>query len=365
MKEYKNNKIEVIAGSSVVNDNILAVEILKSEAFKAINIVEYLSKLQDESGHDFKKLIELTSSSPFFMEGDRHSEIKKIFARVLGKNSINFWQIKFEQQVEFITRNFKQFAEPDLVNYCFEIAKVLLRPLIFGTAIDLPNDFERRLYKFQKIAEPLLSIRELVVLENEIEYLLDAVKSGLNKSTECLPNSLLNYLNEDSTTELSYDEKIMLLIIIYGAKTPMIQTLANTFLDIMVTHSQRYFTDGVFDETYFLKQLDQQLKNSASLLHIHRVAVKDFTYGDFKAKKGDFALIRIANNAEYKCNRHKDLSFGFKTHFCSGALISRSIISIAIPSFFKIYPNTTVNTWEYDPHIHTARALTKLKVNIE
>lgn len=365
MQSCKNNKIEMLAGLSVINDNALAVQILKSDAFSVINIVDHLTKLQAESDNSFKNLIKFTANSPFFIEGDKHGEIKKIFAHVLGKSSINVWQSQFEHKVESVTLNFKQPGETDIVSYCFDLAKELLRPVIFGTESELPDDFEKRLYHFQKLAEPLLSMRQLVKLENEIDYFLSSVKNCLNSSAECLPNSLLHYLNADSTADLSYDDKLMLLIIIYGAKTPLIQTLANTFLDILVDNREHYFSGGVFNEEYFLTQLDQLLLKSASLLHIHRVAVKDFTYGDFKVKEGDFALIQIKDSSESQCRHYKNLSFGFRTHYCSGAIMSRAIIAMVVPKFFKIYPNTTVQAWEYDPSIHTAKALTTLKVNIE
>ncbi len=355
----------MLTGLSVINDNLLAVQILKSDAFSVINIVDYLNKLQLGSGLSFEKLIRFTSNSPFFIEGDKHSELKKIFAHALGKSSINSWHTRFEQKIQSVTLDFKQLAEPDIVSYCFDIAKNLLRPVIFGTETALPDDFEKRLYHFQKIAEPLLPIRQLVKLEDEIEYLLSCIQTCLDNSAECIPNSLLYYLNLKSTDELSYDDKIMLLMIVYGAKTPLIQTLANIFLDILVDNREQYFSSGVFNKEYFLTQIDKILHRSASLLHIHRVAVKDFTYRDFKLKKGDFALIQIGDNSETRCSHSKNLSFGLKTHYCSGALMSRAIIAMVVPAFFKNCPNVTAKAWEYDRSIHTAKALNTLKVNIE
>jgi cytochrome P450 len=95
------------------------------------------------------------------------------------------------------------------------------------------------------------------------------------------------------------------------------------------------------------------------------VAIKDFTYGDFKVKEGGVALIQIKDNPESQCIHYKNLSFGFRTHYCSGALMSRAIIAIVVPAFFRIYPNATVQAWKYDSSIHTATALTTLKVNIK
>ena len=365
MDLFNKNKIEMLSGVTVINDNALAVQILKSDAFSVINIVDYLRKLESGSGLNFKKLIEFTSNSPFFIEGDKHSNIKKLFSNALGKTNINIWQPSFEDKIEVLTRDFKHHAQTDLMNYCFDISKTLLRPIIFGTETEVPDDFEKRLYNFQKIAEPLLPIRQLVKLEGEIEYLLSCIKNCLDHSTECIPHSLRYYLNDEATADLSDDDKIMLLMIVYGAKTPLIQTLANIFLDILVNHKTDFFNSGVFNEQYFHTQIDEILDKAASLLHIHRVAVKDFSCHDINIKEGDVVLIRIGSSAENQCPHHKNLSFGLRTHYCSGAMMSKTIICGVVPAFFKVYPHVMAQTWEYDSSIHTARALITLKVILE
>lgn len=359
------NKLEMVKGMSVVNNYELASEILKSDAFNVVNIVDYLEKLQLHSGMSFAGLINFTYHSPFFIEGDRHTELKKIFSNALGNASINFWHSHFEREVSILTKEFEFSCDTDLMNYCFDIAKKLIRPIIFGTATGLPDDFEARLYSFQKIAEPLLPLRQLVKLENELNYLTSCIAACLEHSASYPTNSLLHYLNCQYKTELSPDDIIMLLFIVYGAKTPLIQTLGNIFLELLTVKREHYFSEGSFNHDYFISQIDELIHSSASLLHIHRVAIKHFKWRDFEVSPGDLVLIQTGSSNISDCSHHRSLSFGSKAHYCSGALMSKSIISMVVPAFFKQYPNVTVQNWENDLTIHTAKALVKLRVNIK
>ena len=73
-------KLEMIDGLSIVTDNNVAVEILKSDAFSVVNIVDHLKRLQENTGVSLENLIKFASYSPFFNEGDKHQELKKIFS---------------------------------------------------------------------------------------------------------------------------------------------------------------------------------------------------------------------------------------------------------------------------------------------
>ena len=350
-----SSKLENIPGLLLVCDNALSIDILKSDAFSVVSLVGYLSKLQLSSGMNFERLMRFISYSPFFLEGEQHQRTKKIFSNVLGKPNINCWQNSFKNKIEDVTKEFEFSSESDLVNYCFDIAKSLLRPMFFGFDAALPDDFEIRLYKFQKLVEPLLPIRQLLQLQEELNYLVSCVDDCMKKASKSNANSLLSSLSSQATiNELSYEAKLMLLLMIYGAKTPLIQTLGNVFLEILVNNKEKYFSDA----------LDEIINKSASLLHIHRVAIKDFSRGDLLIKAGSFVLIEIAPQSTNGCGALKSLSFGMGTHYCPGALISKSIISMVVPAFFKAYPFVTASEWEFDSTIQTAKSLTTLKVKI-
>tara|TARA_R110002167_G_scaffold14879_25_gene59976 strand:+ start:1255 stop:2343 length:1089 start_codon:yes stop_codon:yes gene_type:complete len=356
-------KFDEIPGLLFVSDNALSIEILKSDAFSVVSLVGYLSKLQVSSGIDFERLIKFISFSPFFIEGEQHQRTKKIFSNMLGKPQINCWQANFEKKIEQVTKEFECTNDSDLVNYCFDIAKNLLRPMLFGFEATLPDDFEIRLYKLQKLVEPLLSIRQLLKLQDELNYLLSCLENCLQNDAESNVDSLFTDLSSETTTnEFSYEDKLMLLLMIYGAKTPLIQTMSNIFLEILVINKEKYFSAGIFDDAYFRKELDKIIHKSAALLHIHRVANKDFRCGDIFIKSGSFVLLDIADQPANSCGAFKSLSFGMGMHYCSGAVISKAIIAMVVPTFFKIYPHATASAWEFDSTIHTAKSLTTLKV---
>jgi cytochrome P450 len=359
-----SDKLKKMSGVSVVSDHALAVEILQSDAFNVVNLGDYLLRLQQNSEMNFELLIKFVSYSPFFIEGDRHLKLKKILSAVFGKSNLVRWQATFENEIESVTNKLEFSSEIDLVNYCFDVLKTLFRPMI-GLGTILPDDFEPRLYRFQKLVEPLLSIRQLMMLQDELSYLISCLKNSLDKSREPIPNSLLLYLQSEADSEFSYEDKLMLLLVAYGAKTPLIQTLGNVFLDILVDNRERYFNGEVFDEEYFIKDLDEVIHRTASLLYIHRIATRDFQCANFVVKQGAFVLIEIGSafvdSSASGCGFHKSLGFGSGAHYCSGALTSKLIISMVIPTFFKMYPHATAKSWEYDSSIQTAKSLKTLK----
>ncbi len=362
-----SDKLSKLNSVLVISDHTLAVKVLTSDAFSVINLPEYLLKLEQISDKDFGLLIKLLSHSPFFIEGDSHHRHKKIFTDVFGKTNLTHWLSTFENEIEFATNALDSSSDVDLVDYCFDVLKTLFKPMI-GCNVILPDDFEQRLYRFQKVIEPLLSVRELLKQQSELEYLLSSLKHALETPNNYSQNSLLSYLETD--IEFSYEDKLMLLLVAYGAKSPLIQTLGNVFLDVLVENRKKYFNNDMFNEELFIKDLDDIIYRSASLLHIYRVATKDFRHENFIVKQGSYVLIRIGNNVSYNSPNdgnalQKGLEFGLGNHYCSGALISRNIISMIVPLFFKKHQSVIVKKWEFDTSIQTAKSLKTLKLNIK
>ena len=360
---YEHSKLELISGAIVVKEAPLAAEILKSDAFNVIDFKKYLVSLEEKTGNSFANLKSFISTSPFFTEGTKHQCLKKLISLVFSKSNIDQWQHKFEDEIQHLNDNLSGHSEIDLVEYSFEISKKLLRPMILGIETGLPDDFEIRLYDFQKLVEPLLSVRRLVKLEEELIYLYASLDKALTQATQIPSNSLSGILNSNMSGNLSKEEKLMLLLVVYGAKTPLIQTLSNILLNT-ISELTTGSNTVVFSNSSFLSSLDEYINKSAALIYIHRMAIQDFVSGTFSVKKGDYVLIRTRSPVASTCKRSHALGFGLSTHYCSGALIARVVISLVVPRFFASFPNPTILAYEVDSTIHTAQSLIKLKVKM-
>lgn len=235
-----------------------------------------------------------------------------------------------------------------------------------GENLVLMDDFEKRLYYAQKVAEPLLSIRELVKLEGEVQYLLDTLKKSFEINNTDSKNTMLSYINSENEINLSYDDKLILLLVAYGSISPFIQTLGNVFFEIL-SNKEKYFVREKFSEEIFFENLENIIYNSASLLNIYRIVKKDFTIDEKFFKEGTYILIKITNenniSEQKNCNLPKpSLEFGHGAHSCPGAMISKSIIAMVIPIFFAIHKNISIKDWTFEQSIKTAKSLKNLKV---
>lgn len=357
---YEHSKLELITGAKVVKEATLAAEILKSDAFNVIDFRNYLVNLEEKTGNSFGKLKSFISNSPFFTEGTKHQSLKKLISLVFSKSNIEKWQHKFEEEIQQLNENLSGHSEIDLVEYSFDVSKRLLRPMILGIESGLPDDFEFRLYDFQKLVEPLLSIRQLVKLEEELIYLYTSLDKALTQAKQVPSNILPDILNPNMASNLSKEEKLMLLLVTYGAKTPLIQTLSNIILNVI--NEQTVSNTETFNPSSFLSSLDEHINKSAALIYIHRMANRDFVSGTFSVKEGEYVLLRTRSPVATNCNRSHSLGFGLSTHYCSGALIAKVVLTLVVPRFFATFPNLSILEYEVDSTIHTAQALIKLKV---
>ncbi|MDP5191498.1 hypothetical protein [Rheinheimera baltica] len=362
---YANNKMELYSEASVITDTALAIDILKSDAFNAIDFKQYLIQLQEMAGEDYSGLISFISCSPFFNEGNKHQDLKRLISLVFTKQNIEHWRLHFEQEIALINNSLQDSQNVDLISYCFKLMQKMLRPMILGIAEELPEDFEIRLYHFQKLVEPMLSVKKLSFLESELTYLYKSLEHAMqNQAT--IPNYCLPQLiKSTSQTTLPTKQLLMLLLVVYGAKTPLIQTLGNIFLHILNQSQSQQSSSTQIRKDELSKDLDTLINSSAALLYIHRIANKPYTNGSFTVNAGEHILIRTHGVSENNCSRAQSLGFGLKTHFCSGASISKTILSLVVPTFFNHFPNIKIESFQYDNNIHTAKALSYLKVKLK
>lgn len=345
----------------VVTDKSLALEILMSDSFNVVDLKGYLNKLGSISGKSFTRLESFVSMSPFFNEGQLHQTLKKAMSLAFTRENLNYWKPFFESKIDELHNQL--VTNFDVVDYSFKLAESLLRPLILGVVDYLPTDFEERMYNLQKVVEPMLSIRQLIELENELEYLLTHTLHAIKKHEKFKTNSLPDLMSDSFTQGLSEEDRAMMLIVLYGAKTPLIQTLSNIILEITKINRRHYVTKGELDSQKVLSNLDSLIMSSASLLHIHRVAQKSFSSGSFSVNSGDYILIRTRFTELRTSDSAKALGFGIRAHYCAGAQLAKIILSLTIPRLVKSFPNLYTEHYDFDPTIHTAQALKTLRVN--
>lgn len=357
---YNNNKVELSAGVKVVKKFDLAAKILKSDAFTVVNLEVYLRTLEKASGCSFNRLIKFVSLSPFFNEGDAHQEIRKNISVAFTNENLALWNRHFTSEIDALTSEVKSSPQLDLVEYNFTLARKLLRPLILGFTSGLPADFEKRLYEFQKIVEPLLSLRQLKKLEGELEYLFTHARDAIQSVSSYEKFSLPYLMGDTFTKALSEEDGVMLLLIVYGAKAPLMQTLNNMILEVIRDNRVNDFAFNSFSDTKASHYVNDLFFRSAALLHLHRVATSAFEHDELSVREGDYVIIRTRLDSK----KNKGLGFGMRTHYCIGAVLARNIISMVLPRLFTAFPDLKISSLKYDENIHTAQAISSLIVHL-
>lgn len=361
------DKLKNINHVIYVHDPDLATQILKSKKFEVSGLLQYLKRLSTESDIDLNVLARFISNSPFFVEGNQHTILRQHLWLVFGSKGLSYWEPQLLHEIKCIIAELPNSGTLNLAEVSFSLFKRLLRPII-GLSDQLPEDFDLRLFKLQKLVEPVLAIRELVHLQNELIYLMNCIKEDINNKTSFPEHSLLASFENKEATEFSDEDKVLLTLVSYGATSPLVQTLGNLLLKFIQDPSKSIFRAEGFHHEQFKSEVEYWIYRETALNFILRVAKEDFQNQDNYFSTGQVVLIVLQDTFNSQVNEcpHsiKNLGFGFGSHYCIGNLFAKFIISEFIPKFFERFPTINLINWQYDNNNHTARSLETLIVEV-
>lgn len=348
------NKFQDSDGMVIVKDYNTAMMVLKDPDFVVPDLVNFLDRLMDASGEDLKSLRFLVNVSPFFLEGEWHSHIRKIGSSFLSAENYQRWLPFFQEKMEELIEQLKDKESFDLVTEVDNfIVKELLRPFV-GLYTKNDDDFDMKTNEMQQLIEPMLSITKLKHLNANVEYLMENM---LSDNIPMIDNnvSLYQKLLEDDNS-LDSEQKKAYVLIIYAAHISLAQTIVNILVNL-------YQYDNIITPEEFTKNANFHIWEGGLAVYIHRVATKDTKLGDIEVKAGNTVIVDIGESVRKSDSEEmKNFAFGHGRHVCLGAFLSRSIILEFIPKFIKRYPNIQVLSAEKDNSNSFAQAYCSVKV---
>ncbi len=143
--------------------------VLRSKDFAVEDFLSNLIVLQDASGIDFSRLISRIENTPFFLDGDKHREVRRRMARFFSPASMEKWQPTIDELVDRVLEPLRERDEIELFDEVIDPVMLQLRMAVFGFPwIDLETTrkWDRAL---NLLFDTLPSLRNLKALQRLYE----------------------------------------------------------------------------------------------------------------------------------------------------------------------------------------------------
>ncbi|ABC30341.1 Cytochrome P450 [Hahella chejuensis KCTC 2396] len=333
--------------------------VLSDKAFHVPDLPGFLRKLETHATVDLRYLKLYVDNSPFFLEGEKHKQLRDICLRYLSGQGLKELDDVISSQTGVILESLPSAPFDAITLIGKPVFTLIIKPIL-GLRPAESDKFDRLAMVLQRLIEPMLSLNNLARINSELEWLTHQIQRQFEK--EPSPGGVLARLMADEETPLSGEEKIALVITLYAAVAPLAQTLCN-MIDVLYRNG----APAPCEPAQLLEQLPFYIHQGAAPRFIHRVASESRRIGGVAIRQGDTVMIDIARAALTEAGppgqRLRHYSFGHGAHFCIGAPLSKRIVSEFIPRFFQQFPSLRVIEKQYDENNHIARALTSLIVS--
>lgn len=305
-------------------------------------MVEHLSGLQQASGHDLSVAHLFARNAMFFMSGPRHQALRQAVTSVLGANRLPVWGGMIDGVLDRVLDNMDAKTSCDLVSaFCQPILYGAIQPIL-GLIPHEPERFNALAPQLQKVLKPLLSLRDILRLQEVLGTLLDLCRRPATEHQRApdQPQSLLERLLLQPPDGMSTDDSLALVMVLYGASFNLSFTLSNALYTLLrLPPDQRM---QAADPQWVGAQMERLiLPAAAAPKFIYRLARQAATVGGLSFAKGDTLQIHLADVNPRGEAGH--LAFGHGLHHCVGASLSRLVIGKAIPAFFARFPDACLD----------------------
>lgn len=318
---------EMQAGRDVVCDN---------ENFSPPRMEEHLSKLAERSGRNLSTAITIARNAMFFMDGERHINLRRAISDRLGGNRLGVWESVIDEVIALSLDELAKQQKPDLAKSFSERLRAEVIPRIFGI---MPCDqarFEELAPGLQDVLEPWLPIRELERVQNIFREAMALMQTALAPSTD--PTPLLQALLADPPADFNVEDLKAATLVLYGATFTFSHTFTNILHWILTSPPEE--RTGIDTPAWIDSRLEQVISLCTGPKYIYRMARKQVTIGGLQMQPGDTARLPLLVVNRGVAAGH--LSFGHGLHRCIGAALSRLLIRRAIPALFSRFPNITL-----------------------
>jgi cytochrome P450 len=317
-----NTKFENKEGIVFIDDYAQAKAILDNEDFQVPDLLGFLNRLESATEIELKHLKLSVWCSPFFLEGHRQQEIRKLYFKYINNTSLKLWKSFIDDVIESVVSSLPENASFNVVTAVGEkVFTCIARPLL-GV---FPKDeaiFDEKAMTLQRLVEPMLSIKKLKAVDQDLCELM-AQLNGTEKTIRFIDTPtkpLLMALVENET--VSIDEAYALVTTLYAAMAPLAQTVVNLI--------EYVYVNKITDSDELQNIVEQQIQNSVAPNFIHRVVKRTCMIDEMRFSKGDTVLIDIRGAVSKNKGQQNHLSFGHGLHFCLGAALSKMVMKKVI-----------------------------------
>lgn len=327
-----------------IRDQAVAREVIKDDLhFSPPTMAEHLEALQNASGKDLSVAVLFARNAMFFMSGARHQAIRHTLTSFLGTNRLSVWEELIDATIDTALSSMEGQKSCDLVSsFCKPLVYNAFQP-IFGLYPNDPENFNDLTPELQKFLKPLLPLRDILRLQEVLRTLLDLCRRDIRRDDDggFLPQSLLDQLMLQSLDDLTPEDALALVLVLYGASFNMSYTLSNALYNILrLPEDQRL---QAADPKWVKANTERFIiPASAGPKFIYRLARQSTTVGNHTFAAGDTLQIHLADVNPRGESGH--LAFGHGLHHCVGASLSRLTMSKAITAFFARFPHASLNT---------------------
>lgn len=327
-----------------IRDPAVAREIITDDLrFSPPTMTEHLEALQRASGKDLSIAVLFARNSMFFMSGPRHQAIRHALTSVLGTNRLVVWEGLIDAVIEQVLSNLEGHKNCDLVSsFTKPLVYNAFQP-IFGLSPSAPERFNALTPELQKFLKPLLSLRDILSLQEVLRTLLDLCRrpARTNGKIGEQPQSLLDHLILQPAADLTTEDALALVLVLYGASFNMSYTLSNALYTLLRLPKNKRLQ--AVDPKWVKANIERFiLPSSAGPKFIYRLARESTTVGGLTFAQGDTLQIHLADVNPRGEAGH--LAFGHGLHHCVGASLSRLTMMKAITAFFARFPEASLAT---------------------
>lgn len=314
-----------------IRERTLAREIVNdNRRFSPPRMEEHLRALARGSSRDLSTAIAVARNAMFFMDGERHLELRRAVADRLGGNRLGAWEAVVDAAIAEALDHLAAQPAPDLARDFAERLRAAVVSRILGVVPRDRERFEALAPGLQDVLAPWLSLRELERVQGVFREALDAMLEAPAGD----PPGLLQALLASPPPGFGVDDLKAATLVLYGATFTLSHTLANILHVILERPpAERVGADSA---SWVEAHLEELIVLGTAPKYIYRMAREALSVGDLSLQPGD--TVRLPLLAINRGRGTGHLSFGHGLHRCIGAALSRLLIRRAVPALFTRYP---------------------------
>ncbi|MDP3079679.1 MAG: hypothetical protein Q8M90_02515 [Brevundimonas sp.] len=319
-----------------------AVEVFQDRAWGVTAVLPYLEALQVATGEDLSVLAEAARASLIYQSGADHLMTRRAMAAFLSPAGVARWEQTIDGHVEAGLARLVASPTPDLVRDFSDPLFVACARDVFGLTIPDEADFLRHVYNARIFTEPLLRLRELLLVQHAYRHLVEAAATPTEGAVVGTAPAPLVVVLARSQLPAGVGDAALVASITVAAHTAA-ESLSFALLGLLRDDAATW--GDVARPGWADAHLEQVIRDYPSTLRLYRVAQMPTVLNGRPVVPGDLAALDIPAVNRSLCpqagpeGRRTSLSFGDGMHKCPGAALARLMLRRALPALADRFPH--------------------------